>query len=237
MTQVVEGRTGLLHLLRRYLIWRVDVQWYLFALLGISAMILLSFLVLPGSLATLHTPTSLFALTYLATYLVIFIIGGPLFEEPGWRGFALPRLQQRWGPLMGSLLLGVFWGLWHLPLFLFVPGYDGAGSGFVNSGLSFLEFVIYAMALTYIITWVFNNTRGSLLLPMLIHASINTAVSFIHPTPLVILSRYLCFVVLALLIIAATRGGLGYRRDLREAALPTPQVHREQEPAAAHTSL
>jgi hypothetical protein len=83
----------------------------------------------------------------------------------------------------------------------------------------------------------FLNTRGSLLLPMLIHASINTAVSFIHPTPLIILSRHLCFVVMALLIIAATQGRLGYQRDLRETALPTSQAHREQEPAPARTSL
>jgi membrane protease YdiL (CAAX protease family) len=223
-------------LLHRFLICRVGVQWYLFALLGISAMILLSFLVLPTSLAALPAPTPLFALTYLATYLVIFIIGGPLFEEPGWRGFALPRLQQRSGQLMGNLLLGVLWGLWHLPLFLFVPGYDGAGSGFVNIGLSFLEFVIYAIALTFIIAWVFNNTRGSLLLPMLIHASINTAVYYIHPAPLIILSRHLCFVVVALLIIAATRGRLSYQRNLREAALPAPRTHREQESTTAHTS-
>jgi uncharacterized protein len=234
MTSVIEGRSGVLHLLRRYARWHVGVQWYLFALLGIPAVVLLSVLVLPGGITALRAPTPALVLSYLASYIGIFLVGGPLFEEPGWRGFALPRLQQRAGPLVGSLLLGVLWGLWHLPLFLFVPGYDGAGSGFVGISIPFVEFVISIVAGTCIITWVFNNTRGSLLLTMLLHASFNTASGYAPATPLVILSRTLCFVVVALVIIAATRGRLSYQR---ETALSGPRTDREQEPGTAGTSV
>jgi len=237
MTSVTGGRSGVLRLLRRCVLWRVGLQWYLFALLGIPAIILLSFLVLPGGIAAFRAPAPALVLSYLASYIVIFLVGGPLFEEPGWRGFALPRLQQRSGALVGSLILGVLWSLWHLPLFLFVPGYDGAGSGFAGISIPFAEFVISIVAGTCIITWVFNNTRGSLLLAMLLHASVNTASGSAPATPLVILSRSICFVVVALLIIAATRARLGYQRSQRETTLPTSRTEREQEPGTAHPSV
>ncbi len=225
MTSVNEGRAGVLHLLRQCIRWRVGVQWYLVALLGIPAVILLSVLVLPGSLAALHASAPIVALTYPATYLELFIFGGPMFEEPGWRGFALPRLQQRSGPLVGSLLLGLLWGLWHLPLFLFIPGYDGAGSDFASISIPFVEFVISIIAFTCIITWIFNNTCGNLLLVMLLHASFNTATGYAPATALATLSRTLCFVVVALVIITATRGHLSYQRSQH----PEPSESRSQE--------
>ncbi len=236
MALITEGRPAVLRLLRRYVLWRVGVQWYLFVLLGMPALLLLSFLVLPGGMVVVRAPAPILALTYLANYIALLILGGPLWEEPGWRGFALPRLQQRSGPLVGSLLLGVLWGLWHLPLFL-IPGYNAAGSGFAGIIIPFLAFVLFVMALTCIFTWVFNNTRGSLLLPMLLHASINQANSYASATLLAVLFRAICAVVVALLIIAATRGRLSYQRYQRETALPTPGTDREQEKGPAGTSV
>jgi uncharacterized protein len=90
MTSVLERKPGVLRLLRRCVLWRVGVQWYLFALLGIPAVVLLSVLVLPGGIAALRAPTPALILNYIASYIVIFLVGGPLFEESGWRGFALP---------------------------------------------------------------------------------------------------------------------------------------------------
>ena len=155
-------------------------------------------------------------------------------EEPGWRGFALPRLEQRSGPLVGTILLGVLWGLWHLPLFLLVPGYNGAGTGFVGILIPFVAFVILVIAYTVVFTWVFNNTRGSILLAILLHASINTAVGMVPSlfpslggALLSALSKLLAWVVLAVLLIAATRGRLSYQRFLRETALPAPLTDRE----------
>src|SRR5258708_3068856 len=72
-----------------------------------------------------------------------------LVEEPGWRGFALPRLQERYGPLTGSLILGLCWGLWHLPLFT-IPGYDGAGTGFLGIIIPWAEFTVALMGASII---------------------------------------------------------------------------------------
>jgi membrane protease YdiL (CAAX protease family) len=99
------------------------------------------------------------------------LTGGPLFEEPGWRGFALPRLQDRYGPLVGTLILGLLWAVWHLP-FYFIPGWADLNGGLSLASLS--VFGLSALAIAIILTWVFDHTRGSLLLAMLVHASLNT---------------------------------------------------------------
>jgi membrane protease YdiL (CAAX protease family) len=230
MIAQTSGKAGVLRLLRRYILWRVSLQWYLFVLIGMPVLILLSVVVLPGALAAFHAPTLAFVLSYLVLYLQIFLGGGPLGEEPGWRGFALPRLQQRFGALVGTLVLGVLHGLWHLPLFLFIPGYNGAGAGFLGIGIPFVEFVVGVTATTVIFTWVFNNAHGSLLLVMLLHASINTASGTLlqlfpdlAASQLVHLSPSLVFVVVALLILVATRGRLSYERNQRSDILPATE--------------
>ncbi len=249
MTAVTRGRAGILQLLRRYVLWRVGIPWYLLVLLGVPALLLIAVLPLPGALSAFRLPALSFWPSYLVLYLLFLVAEGPLGEEPGWRGFALPRLEQRSGPLVGTLLLGVLWGLWHLPLF-FIPGTDQyaisvVGTGFVGHLVPFGVFVIWTIALAINITWVFNNTRGSLLLAMLLHASINTAPFVLLPTlfpspsvsTLFGLSWILVWVVVALLVIAATRGRLSYQRYLRETALPAPVTDREQAKGPAGTSI
>ena len=236
MTAVTQGRAGILQLLRRYVLWRVGLPWYLLVLLGIPALLLLTYLIQPGAFSAFRLPELSFWPTYLSVYLLTLATGGPLGEEGGWRGFALPRMEQRSGPLGGTLLLGVLWGLWHLPLFLLVPGYNGAGTGFVGILIPFVGFTIMVMAYTVVFTWVFNNTRGSLLLAILLHASINTAPTMLlllfpsmKGTLLLSVSMVLAWVVPAVLIIAATRGCLSYQRYLRETTRPAPLADREQE--------
>ena len=234
MTALTEGKAGMLRLLRRYILWRVPLRWYLVVLIGIPVLLLLSDFAIPGAIAVFPAPTAAFVLTSLVSYIVTFILGGPLGEEPGWRGFALPRLQQCSGPLKGTLVLGVLWGCWHLPLYL-IPGYNGAGTGFVGISIPFVEFVIGTVGIAVIFTWVFNNTRGSLLLAMLLHTSLDTDVySKFFPslpaTQLAIVMPYVFFVGAALLIIVGTRGRLSYEHYLHEMGLPTPKAVAEQEP-------
>jgi membrane protease YdiL (CAAX protease family) len=215
----------------------------------VPALLLIAVLPLPGALSVFRMPALSFWPTYLLIYLLFLIFEGPLGEEPGWRGFALPRLQQRSGPLVGTLLLGVLWGLWHLPLF-FIPGTDWyalsvVGTGFMGHLVPLGVFVIWTIALAITFTWIFNNTRGSLLLAMLLHASINVApfvlLPALFPSPSVStlfgLSWILVWVVVALLVIAATRGRLSYQRSLRETARSTPGVDREQQKDEVRTSV
>ena len=117
MTGTTEGRAGIRRLLRRYVLWRVGLRWYLFVLFGPPTIILLATIVLPGALASFQTLAPLDPLILLVSFPLVLILGGPLFEEGGWRGFALPRLQRLHGPLIGSLILGILWACWHLPLF------------------------------------------------------------------------------------------------------------------------
>ena len=145
---------------------------------------------------------------------------------------------------MGTLLLGVLWGLWHLPLFLLIPGYNGAGTSFVGILIPFVAFVISVIGMAVLFTWVFNNTRGSILLAILLHASINTAPAMLlllfpslKVTVLFSLSLLLVWIVVGVLIIAATRGRLSYQRYLRETAIPAPLTGRKQEQGEARASV
>jgi uncharacterized protein len=96
--------------------------------------------------------------------LLIALLIGPV-EELGWRGVALPLLQRRFAPLWASLILGAVWGLWHLPAFLL--------SGTPQSAWSFGPYVVGVLALSVMVTPMFNAARGSILVPMLFHFQMN----------------------------------------------------------------
>ncbi len=97
--------------------------------------------------------------------LVIFAFPNALGEELGWRGFALPKLQTRCSALLASITLGLFWGLWHIPIWI---AQNHAGT----STLSVLWMVLSTVPTAILFTWVYNNTHGSLLPVWLLHASI-----------------------------------------------------------------
>ncbi len=214
VTGATEGRPGVRDLWRRCIRWRVGARWYLLVLVAVPALLLLSFVFLPGGTSRLHGGPLTVGLTYLAQFVVIFFLGGGQ-EEPGWRGFALPRLQERFGALVGSVLLGALWGLWHLPLFLFVPGYDNAGSGVAGIATTFAVFCLFTIGLSAIMTWFLNHTGGSVLMAMLLHAAVNATFAFAPATHLTTARMALWVAALALALIVATRGRLG---DDRRAA-------------------
>jgi membrane protease YdiL (CAAX protease family) len=154
------------------LIARVGYRWYGFAIFGIAAICIAAILIgnqfgpspavpiLSDKLPPLSRPVEL--LLSVAFYFVLTgVLNG---EELAWRGFALPRLQAKYNALISSLILSVPFTLFHLPLF-----FDPA----MNMG-PFASFAIRAIALTILFTWLYNHTRGSVLLAYLMHAAFNT---------------------------------------------------------------
>lgn len=211
------GKASVRPWLRRFVLWRVGIHWYAVAIFGVYLVWLLAHsLIYRGLLSqTLLNPAiwSIFA----SMFLVGMVVPG-YGEEAGWRGFALPRLQQRVGPLAGSLVLGLLHALWHLPVF-FTP--------FLGpfTPLSYGVFILTTLGMTTIYTWITNNTRGSILIAVLVHASINASSSALGAALVGAVPQSagmqafvdagwvnaLTFGVVALLLVAITRGQLSYR--------------------------
>ncbi len=214
MSGVVEGKAGVGGLLRRLVLWRVGAGWYLIATLGILAIYLVSIAAIPGGAASFALPSPRRWLLYPILFVVVLLLDGPVLEEPGWRGFALPRLQQRWGALGGAVLLGVLWAAWHAPQYL-IPGFAAENGGLSFSGVG--VFTLSAVSFSILMTWVFNNTRGSLLIAILMHGALNFSqglssdlfprASFNEVGPVI------GFGAVALLVVLATRGRLDYERQ------------------------
>jgi membrane protease YdiL (CAAX protease family) len=215
MTGTIEGRAGVRTLLGRLVLWRVGIRWYLFALLGVPLIMVVGTMIYSGELPKLGALGGLsFLPSYLLSFLLVVVLGGPLFEEIGWRGFALPRMEGLHGPLVASLILGVLWALWHLPEFL-VPSWAASSGGGGISGI--ILFTLTALTFTFVITWVFNNTRASILIAILVHASIDTfseTLGAIFPAKAVASAfpMMIGFGVLAVVLIVLTRGRLNYER-------------------------
>ena len=164
----------------RYRIWRVHPGWYLTAALLAPAITLISlgvraladpqFQVAPGSpLGELLADLGVGGVALLFPLLVLaWLPSSALLEEFGWRGLALPLLQGRWSALTASVLLGLVWGVWHLPLM-------------VANGERPIPYLLLIVPHTILMTWVVNSTRGSMLLAMLFHAGLATALTTLYP--------------------------------------------------------
>ena len=105
-------------------------------------------------------------LTLPVAFVVVLLTTGPLQEEFGWRGYALDRIQRHWNALVASLIFGVVWATWHLPLFFF-------DEAVIYRPENVVGFVPSILMVTVVITWIYNNTGGSLLPALLVHASFN----------------------------------------------------------------
>lgn len=229
VTAVTDGKAGVRHLFRRYIQWRVGIQWYLVVLLGYPLVYILSMGIFLGATPLLaflqHWP--LLLTSYLPAILLfpgIITLG----EEPGWRGFALPRLQQAYGPLVGSIILGTLHGLWHLPIFLIAF----FGNGPFVSPVPYLINVVQIVVITFIWTWIFNKARGSILIAFLNHSAFNACGSlFIALIPVIPLggrTPIYALDIAALLIIILTRGRLGYQAEQNAQLITTLQLTEKQ---------
>jgi len=226
------GKQGVLRLLRSIVHWRVGIQWYLLALLGLPILNFLAFLVVPGTLADLVGPNWRLPQVYLTEMGFSLTIGiAPLWEEIGWRGFGQPYLQRLHGPVLGTIILGVLWGVWHLPFFFGPLAQVGPNATFVSAGIALVEFSIGLTGLSVVMAWVLNNCGGSTLMAILLHAAFDSSglamvALFPSTSPYYLPVHYqtlgiaIVYSIAALVVIVRTRGDLSYKRYQHEVELP-----------------
>lgn len=182
---LVDGGAGPRDLLHRMGQWRGAVPWLVVALLGpfllLALAIVGAWLIGGQPLSAAGVGVSrefpqFSALGFLVYNVVSFGYG----EETGWRGFALPRLQARHGALMSTLMLTGCWALWHVPLFLYRPGYVAMGAaGIVGWLFSLLTGAV-------LLTWLYNESRGSILVVACFHATVDIAFTSDIASPFVV---------------------------------------------------
>jgi uncharacterized protein len=170
------GRTGLRAWLSQCLQWRRRWGWVILAFfspLAILSLAAAAHLALGGNMPP--SPAADHIGMFIANFILVFLVGGPLGEELGWRGYALPALQARLGWRMSSLVLGVIWGAWHLPLFFI------AASSQSNGSMKIFFVLIVATSVFY--TWLYNRSEGSVLPAMVLHMASNSWPFFIPVLP------------------------------------------------------
>lgn len=225
MGRITEGKDSWLNMKKRFRRFKVGWPWYAFILFGIPLVMMFGISILPGALASFQGFPPGFPAKYIIYFVIVFFGGGPLGEEIGWRGFALPRMQARYGALRATLLLGVLWTFWHLPHFLTTAQRGGPGSSLSLLYVNLPIFLLLVMSIAVIMTWVFNHTKGSLFIAMLLHTSINTfsLILALFSAPIVTstdLPVAIGLGILAIAILIFTRGKLGYQTD-KEQIQPT----------------
>jgi membrane protease YdiL (CAAX protease family) len=150
------GLKGLGSFFKRLTLWRLPLGWWLFLILGIPAV----FYIGAALKGTVNTPFPFSPWYLVLPALVIALFLGPI-EEFGWRGLALPLLQRRFAPFWAGLILGIIWAIWHIPSFMI--------SGMPQTSWSAGPYFLGIIALSVILTPMFNTSRGSLLIAVLYH--------------------------------------------------------------------
>ncbi|MER7051494.1 type II CAAX endopeptidase family protein [Streptomyces sp. NPDC000351] len=209
VTAATEGRPGLRAWAGRLTKWRVGWRWYVGVIVAVPAVLTVTATVVGGDSPVVPGAV---ALAGFVPGLIMQMVTTGLAEEPGWRDFAMPIIQRRSGALLGSLVVGLLWGLWHLPLFLteWAEYPDVAWWEPV-------EFVATTIAFSLVMTWVFNRTGQSLPVTMLLHVGVNNFNSVLWSDMFPELGRehaahtfLVSSVVVAAVLLIATRGRLGY---------------------------
>jgi hypothetical protein len=180
ITAITDGKKGLKTLFGRLLIWRAGFGWWLFAILFLGFAAPLGLFLNPLFGGDGMDLTHMQPMYLIVPMLIMNFITAGLGEELGWAGFLTPRLQARYSALVCSIIRGILWGFWHFPLFI-LSGldypiianfpYSGwvAQKGFLVAMVAFI--VLNQIPWSIFYTWIFNNTKGSLLLVSSMHGS------------------------------------------------------------------
>jgi membrane protease YdiL (CAAX protease family) len=212
LTLLLQGWKGLIILLKKGIDFCFKKVW-LVAILLLPLVIFVGgtlFSALAG--ATKLDFSALHNMPYaLIAFILIFFTGGPLQEEFGWRGYALPRLQSRFSALASSLILGFFWWLWHLPL-VFIPG-----RFMTDNLLLFLALSVEIILTSILFTWIYNNTNGSILTALLLHTTMNWSIWLFLPGMKInfsIIGFTVVLLVIAVLVILRVWGTARLRKGV-----------------------
>jgi membrane protease YdiL (CAAX protease family) len=188
LTAIVDGRQGLRSLFARMVRWRVSAVWYLAVLIPPVA-VLAVLLTLSALLSPAFGP-------HLFPLGILFGLVPGFVEEIGWSGYVFPKMQARYGSLRGSLLLGVLWGLWHLPVINYLGAAYPHGSYWLPYALAF---IVAMTAMRVLIAWVYTNTT-SVLLAQLLHVSSTASLVVLGPSPVSPAQEALWYAVYALVL-------------------------------------
>lgn len=233
VARVTAGKEGTRALRRHYTAWRVNPAWYLVALFALPlATLLAAILWLGGApLPALVAQWPLLFTGFLPQALLIALLVS-IWEEGGWTGFLLPRLQQRWGPLAASAILAVCQGLFHVPLLFIVGGVSDTRVRPDQYGMYLVFLFVLTIPVRILITWLWNSTRGSVIIVALFHGAFNTvnSASFIpNFVPGDVSWVFGVYALLGLLVLVLTRGRLAYAAP-PPAALTAAPAPRQSEP-------
>ena len=165
MTRILEGKPGVKKLLSKFLVWKVGFRWYLaaFFLAPIATLVAAGIYALKGGILGQFDLRQWYMVLLGPIVVLPFYLG----EELGWRGYALPRLQKKYGALWSSIIVGIIWVFWHTPAFWAPEGtaISGQPVTFITVGW----YLILLIGVSILMTFVYNNTKGSLLLALLFH--------------------------------------------------------------------
>jgi membrane protease YdiL (CAAX protease family) len=209
MTAITEGKSGVKALWRHFWNRNLSLKWLLVILLGYDALRLVANIIARTMEGQAYPIVNLSSPLWMIIplFLQAFILSG-MGEEFGWRGYALPRLQAKWNALASSIILGLIWASWHIPFFFIhnQPLYQR----------NFWEWAPVILLSSVIYTWIFNNTKGSILAAALFHASFNCSI-VVLPTH-ASLWYYYGILLLAVILIVIIFGPKNFVRQRPEGA-------------------
>ena len=189
VTGVLAGSEGIRQLLGKFFGHRIAVRWYLAALFPFPlAFVAVGLYRLAGGTAPGNMGLSV---GFWVGLIILNLLQGATGEEAGWRGFALPRLQETHGPVKASLILGLVWSFWHLPLW-FLSGYSG-----LDLLIYVLAFGVSIISLTFLLTWISIKTPNSLVPVVITHFSFNASLNLVDARGLGLVPTLALFAITA----------------------------------------
>ena len=204
LTGIYFGKNSLKSLFKAIVKWRVKFKWYLIIIILGIALCGLSLLLFNWITGQSILPDQPYNFVF---YFILILFVSAFWEEIGWRGFLLPVLQEKYTAIKSSLIIGFVWGLWHLPIYLAINPYGD------KTIIYWLMMFIGCFALSIIATYLYNSTKGSLLICILFHNAINTSAAYFYGNikgeelrPLLI--WILLLIVSAAIIFLKTKGSL-----------------------------